>query len=190
MKRKRQRTLSDMKGEVSLRSPRRLIVAGALAYIAVGALLVIPASSSALSIVARISDQTTEVSGGDRLYFDIEIKYPENVGRKDLRIEYQIREDGQVVASEKVLRAVETQASFLDYIIVPKSTKSGMHDLHVVVEDYAGLHKEVSASFHVQKGIDQLTAYFFVLLGAVVLVGILVFFQIHLVLRRIKEQQH
>ena len=172
-----------------MRAPRYKL-AGALVFITLAFFCVLPATASALSISTRISDQSTEVSGGDRLYFDVEIKYPENTERKDLRIEYQIREEGQVIASEKVLRAVETQTSFLDYVVVPKSAKSGMHDLHIIVEDYVGLHKEVSATFNVRKGIDQLTAYFFVLLGAVILVGVLVFIQVHLVMRRMQEQQH
>ena len=148
-----------------------------------------PHEAYALSISARIADQSTEVSGGDRLYFEVEIKYPENPVRKDLRIEYQIAEHittkehdtsehREILASEKVLRAVETQASFLDYIIVPKSVKGGLHDLHVIVTDYEGLHKEVSASFKVLKGVDQLTTYFILLLCAVLLVGVLVVFQI------------
>lgn len=147
-------------------------------------LLLLPHSAHALNIAARISDQSTEVSGGDRLYFEVEIKYPENPRRKDLRVEYQILEGGDIIASEKVLRAVETQASFLDYIVVPKSTKKGIHDLNVIITDYEGLHQEVSATFKVLKGIGEVGTYFFILLGAVLLVGILVSVQVWLALRR------
>jgi len=70
--------------------------------------------------------------------------------------------------------------SFLDYIVVPKNAKSGTHELKVIVEDYANLHQEVSASFSILKSINQLTVYFFILLGAVVLVGGLVFAQIRM----------
>lgn len=138
----------------------------------------IPFPAHALNIAARISDQSTEVTGGDRLYFEVEIKYPENPRRKDLRIEYQILEDGQSIASEKVLRAVETQASWLDYIVVPQSTKSGIKELRVIIEDYEALHQEVSATFKVLKGKNQIETYFFILLGAILLVVILVAFQI------------
>lgn len=141
-------------------------------------LFLLPHSAHALNIAARISDQSTEVSGGDRLYFEVEIKYPENPRRKDLRIEYQILEDGQSIASEKVLRAVETQASWLDYIVVPQSTKSGIKELRVIIEDYEALHQEVSATFKVLKGKNQVGTYFFILLGAILLVVILVAFQI------------
>lgn len=137
-----------------------------------------PYSSYALNIAARIGDQYTEVSGGDRLYFEVDIKYPENPRRKDLRIEYQILEEGEMIASEKVLRAVETQASFLDYIVVPQSATKGIKELNVIIEDYETLHEEVSATFRVIKGKDQVEIYFFVLLGAILLVMILVIFQI------------
>lgn len=141
-------------------------------------LFLLPHSAHALTIAARVSDQSTEVIGGDRLYFEVEIKYPENPRRKDLRIEYQILENNKLIASEKVLRAVETQASFLDYIVVPKSAKGGLHDLNVIITDYDGLHEEVSATFKVLKGIDQVTTYFFIILGAILLVAILVVVQI------------
>lgn len=144
-----------------------------------------PSPAYALNIAARIGDQYTEVQGGDRLYFEVDIKYPENPRRKDLRIEYQIIEpaspaggNGEIIASEKVLRAVETQASFLDYIVVPKSAKGGIHDLNVIITDYENLHEEVSATFKILKGIDQVTTYFFIMLGAILLVAVLVIIQI------------
>jgi len=146
----------------------------------------LPFPAQAISISARISDQSTEVSGGDRLYFEVEIKYPENPQRKDLRLEYQIIKpdpagtpgNGEIIASEKVLRAVETQISFLDYIVVPKSTQSGTYNLQVIVTDYSDLHKEVSATFKVTKGQDQIVTYFFILIGAMLLVAVLVIIQI------------
>lgn len=132
----------------------------------------------AMSISARISDRYTEVAGGDRLYFEVEIKYPENPRRKDLRLEYQIIENGEIVATEKVLRAIETQVSFLDYIVVPQSVGSGIKELKVIIEDYETLHKEVSASFKVLKSGNQVERYFFIILGAILLVAILVIIQI------------
>ncbi len=143
--------------------------------------------AEALSVSARIADQSVEVSGGDRLYFEVEIKYPENIRRKDLRVEYQVLENGEVIATEKVLRAVETQASFLDYIVVPQSAKGGIHELDVVIADYEDLHAEVSASFKIIKGLDQALIYFFILLLAILLVGILVALQIRVITLKNKQ---
>ncbi len=139
----------------------------------------------ALSVTARISDQYAEVIAGDRLYFEVEVKYPENSRRKDLRLTYTIVQNKEAVAGAKVLKAVETQASFLDYIVIPKSVKSGVAELTVTIEDYENLHKEVSASFKVLKGRDQLQTYFFILLGAMALVASLVVIQIVAANRRV-----
>lgn len=134
--------------------------------------------AGAVNISARIGDNYTEVIGGDRLYFEVDIKYPENPHRKDLRLEYRIIDNGEVIASEKVLRAIETQASFLDYIVIPQSASGGMKELNIIIADYEALHQEVSASFKVLKGENQLEMYFFILLGAIILVAALVIIQI------------
>lgn len=161
------------------------LLAYSLVIAALGVYVFVHATPAhALNIAVRIGDQYTEVIGGDRLYFEVEIKYPENPRRKDLRIEYEIRENDEVVASEQVLRAVETQASFLDYIVVPESANGGIHELKVIIEDYEVLHEEVSATFQVLKGHDQVRTYFFILLGAILLVGVLVMIQIAYLSRR------
>lgn len=152
------------------------------------------APSHAMNVAVRISDQHTEVVGGDRLYFEIDIKYPENPSRKDLRLEYRIvkplregERGGEAIASQNVLRAVETQASFLDYIVVPESVASGEYELVIVVRDYEKLNKEVSATFRVLKGREQVVAYFFILLGAITLVAALVIF--HIISERKRTRQ-
>lgn len=149
---------------------------------------VAPTPASALSIAARVADQSTEAAPMDRVYFDVEIKYPENLTRKDLRITAELKQNGSIIATAKSLRAVETQTSFLDYIVVPESAKTGTTELNVVVEDYEGLKKEVSSTFQVVGGGDKLQLYFFVLLGAIVAIGIAVSLQIMLVLRRRAEK--
>lgn len=142
----------------------------------------------AMNISVRIGDRNTEVLGGDRLYFEVEIKYPENPQRKDLRLEYQIIKDDTVVARQKVLRAIETQISFLDYIVIPERAESGEYELNVIVTDYEKLHKEVSATFKVLKGREQVATYFLILLGAILLVAILVISHIIAEQKRRREQ--
>ncbi len=147
--------------------------------------VLVPATAHALSLDAIISDQSTQVAGGDRLYFEVDIKYPENTIRQDLRLEYQIKENGRVIETEKVLRAVETQASFLDYIVVSKNTKGGIHELNVIVKDYKGdINESVSATFNVTKGMDEITKYFFIILAVILFVALLVIVQIFVISRR------
>lgn len=140
---------------------------------------------NALSISTNISDKYTEIMAGDRLYFEVDIKYPENPKRKDLRLNYEVTIAGEIIAQAQVLKAVETQASFLDFIVVPESSKTGFYNLKVKISDYEGLAEEVSSSFYVVEGKEQeLKIYFFILLGVISLVAILVITNIVIVKRR------
>jgi len=131
---------------------------------------------SALSIVVHVPEKYTDVQAGERFYFEIEVKYPENPSRKDLRLNYEIvDEENNIIAQSKVLKAIETQASFIDFIVIPESADSGLHLIKISISDYEGLSEEVEASFHViGNASDKIKLYFFILLGAVILVGILV----------------
>jgi hypothetical protein len=136
-------------------------------------------SVSALSVVVHVPEKYTDVVAGERFYFEIEVKYPENPSRKDLRLNYEIlTQDGEVIAQSKVLKAIETQASFMDFIVIPESTKKGLHIIKIKISDYGVLSEEVEASFQVIRSGSETKTYFFVLLGAVVVVGLLVVWQI------------
>ena len=133
-------------------------------------------SVSALSLVVHVPEKYTDVTAGERFYFEIEIKYPENPSRKDLRLEYEIlTQDGDLISQAKALKAVETQASFVDFIVIPESAKGGLHIINIKVKDYESLSEEVGSSFHVKSaGADDITIYLMIILGAIVFVGILV----------------
>src|SRR3989339_157453 len=76
-------------------------------------------SVSALSVAVHVPEKYTDVVAGERFYFEIEVKYPENPKRKDLKLNYEIIDsDGKLIAQSKVLKAVETQASFIDFFII------------------------------------------------------------------------
>ncbi|MBN2454444.1 hypothetical protein JXB11_02765 [Candidatus Woesearchaeota archaeon] len=136
-------------------------------------ILAVPAS--ALSIAVHVPEKYTDVTAGERLYFEIEVKYPENPSRKDLKLDYEILKEGEIIAQSKVLKAIETQASFMDFIVIPESAESGMHIIRVKIADYESLSEEVEASFHVTgSGSGQVKMYFLIILGVIVLVGILV----------------
>ena len=82
--------------------------------------------------------------------------------------------EGEIIAQAKVLKAIETQASFMDFIVIPESAAKGMHIIKIQISDYEGLSEEVEASFQVISAGGKIKNYFFILLGAVILVGILV----------------
>jgi len=131
--------------------------------------------ASALSVSTNISEKYSEIQAGERLYFEIDIKYPENPKRKDLQLNYEVTKDNEVIAQSKVLKAIETQASFLDFIVIPESSDTGLYHLDIKISDYENLSEEVSTSFHVVGNKNQqLKVYFFILLGVISLVVILV----------------
>lgn len=147
--------------------------------------------AKALSLETRIADNYTEVQAGDKVFFDVEIKYPENTRRRDLRIEYQMFDGKTMIASENVLRAVETQASFIDYMMVPNDATVGMKTLNVVIKTYepvdqGGVENEISATFRVRRGAGGAYIYLSALLAATGFVIILLIFQVVQFRRMIK----
>lgn len=143
--------------------------------------LLSPSAAHALSLTVHVPEKYTNVSAGERLYFELDVKYPENPTRKDLRLTYQILEGESVLAESKVLKAVEAQASFIDFVVIPENAKGGIHTIKVTVGDYDKLSEEVSATFHVVgKQSDQIKLYLLLILGAIGVVGILVIVNIFL----------
>ena len=132
--------------------------------------------SSSLSAVVHVPEKYTDVNAGERFYFEVSVKYPENPQRKDLRLTYEVLNlDGELVSQSKALKAIETQASFVDFLVIPESTDSGLHTINVRIEDYELLSEEVSSSFNVKGNkLEELQVYFFILLGAIFFVGFLV----------------
>ncbi|SRR3989339_255451 len=143
-------------------------------------------SVSALSVAVHVPEKYTDVVAGERFYFEIEVKYPENPKRKDLKLNYEIIDsDGKLIAQSKVLKAVETQASFIDFIVIPESASKGLYIIRVKIADYEDLSEEVEASFQiVGSGFGQVQIYFFIILGVLILVAILVIASLFVTRRR------
>ncbi|MDH3353179.1 MAG: hypothetical protein OEL87_01910 [Nanoarchaeota archaeon] len=132
-------------------------------------------SASALGLVVHVPEKYTDVTAGERFYFEIDIKYPENPSRKDLRLEYEIlTRDGELLSRSKTLKAVETQASFIDFIVIPEGAKNGLHIINVKVKDFEVLSEEASSSFNIHASSDTVTLYLVIILIAIIFVGILV----------------
>jgi len=147
--------------------------------------LISPVSS--LSISTHIPEKYTDVVAGERLYFEIDVKYPENPKRKDLKIEYEIFDNNNnLVAQAKVLKAIENQASFVDFIVIPKNSKPGLFTLNVKVTDYKSLSEEVFSTFRVEGPGNGLIEYILIIIGIIIFVG---FFVIITILNKSKEKQ-
>ena len=106
---------------------------------------------SALNISIDIQEKYTKVSAGEKFYFEVEVKYPENSVRKDLIFEFNVKKNDEIVTHSKVLKAVETQISFLESVDIPEDAKEGLYTLYISVSDYNDLYEEVSADFQITK---------------------------------------
>jgi len=154
------------------------------------AVLIITKSVLALNLVIHIPEKYLEVTAGERLTFELEMKYPENIGRKDLRLTYQIKKDNEIISESKVLKAVETQSSFMDYITIPESVEVGTYTIANKVQDYENLNEEVSANFRVVKGKDDLMKYIYILGVAIGIVDILVIIEFWVILKMKKKTEN
>jgi hypothetical protein len=134
--------------------------------------------SSAMTATVNIPEKYSEVLAGDQIYFETEIKWPENTERKDLRIEYTIKDkNNQTIAYLKVLRAIETQASFMDSISIPESTKAGTYTIFLTLTDYEELNQEVAASFNIiEKPTDKMAYYIIAIVATIILISVVLIF--------------
>lgn len=141
------------------------------------AVLLLPNFVSAITITVNIPGKYSEVKAGEVVYFETEVKWPENDSRKDLRIEYSIKNaDGQEIAYLKVLKAIETQASFMDFISIPETTKPGLYKIYGTLSDYKDLNQEVAVSFNVTKVGGNVETYLFIIIGilGVIIIGVII----------------
>ncbi|MCX6704036.1 MAG: hypothetical protein NTW46_00725 [Candidatus Nealsonbacteria bacterium] len=149
------------------------------------AMAILPGSVSAMSISVGIPEKYSEIRAGEKVYFETEVKWPENAGRKDLRIEYSVKnKDGKEVAYLKVLKAIETQASFMDAISIPESVPPGMYKISAKLSDYTNLNQEVAASFNVAKSGNNTQTYLFIIIGLLSVVAIFVIGEMFILTRR------
>jgi hypothetical protein len=140
--------------------------------------------TSAMTATINIPEKYSQVSAGEKVYFETEVKWPENIGRKDLRIEYSIKDGaGQEVAYLKVLKATETQASFMDSISIPESTKAGTYKIFLTINDYVELNQEIAVSFKIARKSENLLDFYLpIILGIVGLIAIVVVIELFILI--------
>lgn len=146
-------------------------------------------SVSAMSITVSIPEKYGEVEVGEKVYFETEVKWPENVGRKDLRIEYSVEDkDGKEVAYLKVLKAIETQASFMDSIAISDSTPPGLYKIIAKFSDYGNLYQEVTASFQVDRGGVKSQTFIYIIIGLIFVILLFIINSFYSFIRRSQIQ--
>ena len=147
--------------------------------------LALPGFASAMSVTVSIPGDYSEIKAGSDVYFETDVKWPENNGRKDLRIEYSVKDKGgNEVAYSKVLKAIETQASFMDNITIPASVQPGMYKITVNLSDYKDLSQQAAASFYVAQNGDTMMNYLFIILGALGVIGLLMIIELFVLIKK------
>jgi len=149
------------------------------------AMAILPGSVSAMSISVGIPEKYSEIKAGEKVYFETEVKWPENAGRKDLRIEYSVKNKASgEVAYLKVLKAIETQASFMDAISIPESVPPGTYKISAKFSDYGSLSEEVAASFRVSKNTNSIQNYLIAIIGILGVIAVFVVTELFVLTKR------
>jgi len=131
---------------------------------------------SAFELSVNIPDKYQEIQAGETLQFQIAIKNIEKAGRHDIRLDYQLKKGNIILNSKRELKAVETQASFLSSIKVPKETPAGVYVIEVIVNE----KEEVSTHFNVKSSeMTQIEIYLIILIIVIMVIGGLIFWELH-----------
>jgi len=134
----------------------------------------------ALDLSVNILERYHNIRAGEAIYFEINVQEPERFGRHDISLEYKVKKANKVLVSFKELKAIETQASFIESIKIPDYAESGAYFLSVTIDE----SQIVEVSFNVRSAEEDRTPYYFLIIfTSMVVVGILVWFEI----RRIRQ---
>lgn len=145
-----------------------------LIYIIIAVVILNLTFISAVDISVSIPGKYERVKAGEELYFNFVIKDLENIGRHDIFLEYEIREEDELITVRTETIAVETQASFFESILIPKDTQSGIYSIIVTVDN----KESGSAVFFVEKQINYISTYFLIIIAMLILVILLELYRI------------
>jgi len=147
-----------------------------LSLLIISFLLINPFLVSSLGLSVYVPEKYNEISAGERVYFEIDLKYPENPKRKDVELIYEIKNlNEETLIKAQALRAVETQASFIDFLITPKSMREDLYVIEISIFEYGKYLGRSSSTFHVIKEEEQsFEKYFYILFAGIVFIAIVV----------------
>ncbi|MGK0209666.1 MAG: hypothetical protein ACI83O_000948 [Patescibacteria group bacterium] len=115
-----------------------------------------------------------DVSAGEQLHFIVDVMYPEQVGRSDLRFDYKIIQGGKVLISGQSVRAIETRMSFVDVLTIPSNAYLGNYELVVGISNSYDIDEFASTSFYLSKGQWGVTIlHLFIFAGISLSLGVL-----------------
>jgi len=132
-----------------------------------------------LSVV--VPEKYQRVQAGEMLQFEVELKNIKKTGRHDIQLDYYIKKNEIIITNRRELKAVETQASFLSSIKVPEETLPGIYNIEVQINE----EKNSIATFYVKSSdIGQIRAYLIILIIAIIIVGALISWELHRLVKK------
>jgi len=150
------------------------------------ALILVMPSVYAISVSVSVPDKYQEIGVGGTLYFKVDLQDPQNAGRHDISLKYDVKKGENIIVSSKELKAIETQASFLSSITIPNSAESGIYNIVVTVND----KESASAAFYIRGLSAEGTIDFYVvILFTIVVIGILALYEIDRIRKDIERQR-
>lgn len=143
-----------------------------LVFLFLFAMFIPVAKARAMTVDVNIPEKYKSVEAGDRLYFQLDIQYPENQMRRDVRVEYDLVKSGELILKSKNLKAIESQTSFMDYIVVPEFAGKGEYAIKVIVTD--GVVGEGSGNFIVTSKGDSIKLVFYAIIGLILVLSVII----------------
>jgi len=129
-----------------------------------------------LEVSVFVPEKYQRVQAGEMLQFQTSLKNIQKAGRQDIQLDYYIKKNEITITHRRVLKAVETQASFLDSIKVPEETLPGIYNIEVEINE----EESAIATFYVKSSdVGQIRTYLIILIIAIVLVGGMISWQLH-----------
>lgn len=130
----------------------------------------------AFEVDVNIPERYLDVNAGDRVGFEVDVRYPENSVKKDIEIYYEIKSGDNIVFDSSVIKSIEKSAFFIDFINLSKGLNTGTYTLNVTAVDFGDVFVYDTADFDVTGSRDEeIRTYLLVFFGiAVVFVFVFV----------------
>jgi len=139
-------------------------------------------SQNNFNLEVDVAENDKTAIPGEKVHFTTKILNLANQGRMDITLTYEISGSGQVIASKSETVAIETQASFIGDLQIPKETPVG--DYNLIVKLLVNNIEEASGkySFTIVKPKRNFQIYVIYILIAIIATIIL-----YLLIRGIKK---
>ena len=157
--------------------PGRIIIRSPIVQKIITTIVEVESSKKIFDVDIRIQEK--KVVKGTNLVAEIIIfNLGQSIGRVDTQVEFGIKDlDGNIIQTEEIRLAVETQASFTESILVPKYLEDGRYVFYAIVtfDNETGAASEIFEVISRPAGFLALsTLYIYIIPGFILIIIILI----------------